>query len=84
MLPSSYRCRSCKCSALCRIKRKKFDYLFSLIGLRPVRCLTCGRKSYKRIAEKDLNPPTRVTPTAKPATPRDTPLRKPAGPRRVA
>lgn len=31
--------------------------MFSLLGLRPVRCLTCGKKSYIRLEEKDLTPP---------------------------
>jgi hypothetical protein len=36
------------------LRRKGLDRFFSAFGLRPVRCLTCGRKSYIRIADKDL------------------------------
>ena len=54
MLPYSYSCPRCKCHALCRLRRKGIDRVFSLFGLRPVRCLTCLRKSYMRIADKDL------------------------------
>jgi hypothetical protein len=57
MLPPSYSCRWCTCHALCRLRRRGIDRLFSIIGLRPVRCLTCGRKSYMRLNEKDLTPP---------------------------
>jgi hypothetical protein len=59
LLPSSYSCPRCHCHALCRLRRKgPLGYALSLLGLRPVRCLTCGRKSYIRLAAKDLTPPT--------------------------
>lgn len=54
MLPYSYSCPRCNCHALCRLRRRGIDRVFSLFGLRPVRCMTCLRKSYMRIAEKDL------------------------------
>lgn len=60
MLPSSYSCPRCKCSALCRQRRKGLDWLFSAIGLRPVICLTCGKKSHIHLNAKDLTPATRT------------------------
>lgn len=60
------------------------DHFLSAFGLRPVRCLTCGKKSYMRLAEKDL------TPAEKPRTPMDAPLARVApvqqesSPRRAA
>ena len=54
LLPYSYSCPRCKCHALCRLRRKGMDRIFSFFGLRPVRCLTYLRKSYMRIEEKDL------------------------------
>ena len=60
MLPSSYSCSHCKCSALCRLRRKGvIDRVMSIFSLRPVRCLTCGSKSYKRLRDKDLLPSER-------------------------
>ena len=69
MLPSHYTCRSCKCHALCRLRRRGIDHLFSAVGLSPVRCLTCGSKSYMRLAEKDRTskPRRRVALTPAPA-----------------
>jgi hypothetical protein len=82
LLPSSYTCPRCKCHALCRLRRSGIDFLFSIFGLRPVRCLTCGSKSFLRLAEKDRTPtPNRrkIEPEAPAA-----PVQKPNGPRRAA
>jgi len=35
------------------LHRKGPDWLFSLIGVRPARCLTCGRKFYARYKLSD-------------------------------
>jgi len=48
MLPSDFRCPSCKCSACYALHRKGVDWIPSLLGLRPARCLTCNRKFYAR------------------------------------
>jgi hypothetical protein len=48
MLPSDFRCPSCKCSACYALHRKGIDWIASLLGLRPARCLTCSRKFYAR------------------------------------
>jgi hypothetical protein len=46
MLPSNYACPSCKCAACYAMHRKGVDWVMSLLGLRPARCLTCDRKFY--------------------------------------
>ncbi|MDP9051975.1 MAG: hypothetical protein M3O31_14845 [Acidobacteriota bacterium] len=46
MLPENYTCPSCKCAACYAMHRKGIDWVMSLLGLRPARCLTCGRKFY--------------------------------------
>jgi hypothetical protein len=48
MLPSDYSCPRCKCSACYALHRKGLDWIFSLFGLRPARCLTCSRKFFTR------------------------------------
>jgi hypothetical protein len=48
MLPSEYACPRCECHACYALHRKGFDKLLSLFGLRPARCLTCGRKFFTR------------------------------------
>lgn len=48
MLPSSFRCPRCKCGACYALHRKGFDWVMYLLGLRPVRCLTCGKRFYAR------------------------------------
>lgn len=53
MLPSNYNCPSCKCSACYAIHRKGIDWVFSLLGLRPARCLTCSRRFYARYKLSD-------------------------------
>lgn len=48
MLPSDYRCPRCHCQACYALHRKGFDWVMSLFGLRPARCLTCGKRFYAR------------------------------------
>lgn len=48
MLPSEYSCPRCKCRACYALHRRGFAWVLSLFGLRPARCLTCGRKFYTR------------------------------------
>lgn len=48
MLPSDYACPRCKCHACYALHRKGFDWVISLLGLRPARCLTCTRRFYAR------------------------------------
>jgi hypothetical protein len=48
MLPSTFSCPRCKCGACHRLHRKGFDWLLSVFGLRPMGCLTCGKKFYSR------------------------------------
>ena len=50
MLPSDYSCPRCKCQACYALHRKGFDWVMSMIGLRPARCLTCGKRFYARYA----------------------------------
>jgi hypothetical protein len=48
MLPSDYACPRCKCRACYALHRKGMDWVVSLVGLRPARCLTCTRRFYAR------------------------------------
>ena len=48
MLPADFACPRCKCHALYRTRRKRVDWLMSILGLRPVRCLTCDKRFYIR------------------------------------
>jgi hypothetical protein len=49
MLPSSFSCPRCKCGACHRLHRKgPLDRLISMLGLRPMGCLTCGKRFYAR------------------------------------
>ena len=48
MLPSDYACPRCECRACYALHRKGFNWILSLFGLRPARCLTCSRKFYTR------------------------------------
>jgi hypothetical protein len=48
MLPPEYACPKCKCRACYALHRKGFDFVMSLFGLRPARCLTCSRRFYAR------------------------------------
>jgi len=48
MLPSDYPCPRCKCKACYALHRKGLDWVISLIGLRPARCLTCNKRFYAR------------------------------------
>jgi hypothetical protein len=70
MLPSDYSCPSCKCKACYALHRKGFDWMMSLFGLRPARCLTCTRRFYARytLSEdgKYLNPLGRPAEVDKP------------------
>ena len=48
MLPNDFACPRCKCRACYALHRKGFDWVMSLTGLRPARCLTCNRRFYVR------------------------------------
>ena len=48
MFPASTVCPRCKCGACYPLHRKGVDWVISLFGLRPARCLTCTRKFYTR------------------------------------
>jgi hypothetical protein len=48
MLPTDYACPRCKCRACYALHRKGIDWLASLVGMRPARCLTCTRRFYAR------------------------------------
>jgi hypothetical protein len=49
MLPSTFSCPRCKCGACHRLHRKSgIDWLLSKFGLRPMGCLTCGKRFYSR------------------------------------
>jgi len=48
MLPNDFACPKCKCRACYALHRKGFDWVMSLMGLRPARCLTCNRRFYAR------------------------------------
>jgi len=48
MLPSDYACPRCDCRACYALHRKGIDWVVSLVGLRPARCLTCTRRFYAR------------------------------------
>ena len=53
MLPSDYACPRCKCRACYALHRKGIDWVASLVGLRPARCLTCARRFYARYVLSD-------------------------------
>jgi hypothetical protein len=53
MLPSDYACPRCECHACYALHRKGFDWILSLFGLRPAKCLTCSRKFYTRYEVTD-------------------------------
>jgi hypothetical protein len=63
MLPSDYACPRCKCRACYAVHRKGFDRVISLFGLRPARCLTCGKKFYAHY-QVDRKPPAVPQPAA--------------------
>lgn len=48
MLPSDYECPRCNCHACYALHRRGLDWLMTLFGLRPARCLTCSRRFYAR------------------------------------
>jgi hypothetical protein len=48
MLPPSFLCPRCNGNALYREHRRGFDWLVSILGLRPVRCFTCHKRIYMR------------------------------------
>jgi hypothetical protein len=48
LFPATIKCPSCKIGACYPLHRKGLDWSISLLGLRPVRCLTCTRKFYRR------------------------------------
>jgi hypothetical protein len=75
LLPVSYTCSRCKCHALCRIRRKGLARILSIFGLRPVICLTCGKKSYMMLAEKDRSSSIRERVRVEPV-PHVTPVRR--------
>jgi len=75
LLPVSYTCSRCKCHALCRMRRKGLGRILSLFGLRPVICLTCGKKSYMLLAEKDRFSTSRERVRVEPV-PHVTPVRR--------
>jgi len=81
LLPETYTCSRCKCHALCRMRRKGLARVLSLFGLRPVLCLTCGKKSYRRLAEMDRHSDARERPQA---SIKVTPISGDKRPRRVA
>jgi hypothetical protein len=53
MLPSDYACPRCECRACYALHRKGLDWILSLFGLRPARCLTCGRRFHTRYEVTD-------------------------------
>jgi hypothetical protein len=53
MLPPDYACPRCKCKACYALHRRGFDWVMSLLGLRPARCLTCSKKFYARYKLSD-------------------------------
>jgi len=64
------------------MRRKGLARVLSFFGLRPVLCLTCGKKSYRRLAEMDRFSDTRERP--QPSSAKVTPISGEKGPRRVA
>ena len=56
MLPSDYMCPRCQCQACYALHRKGFDWVMSMIGLRPARCLTCGKRFYARYSMANDQP----------------------------
>ena len=61
MLPATFSCPRCKCHALYRTRRRGLDWLMSLMGFRPVRCMTCDKRFYllhSRVRDYD-EPPNR-------------------------
>jgi len=69
MLPRSYSCPSCKCHALYRTRRKGFGWIMSLIGFRPARCYTCGKRCYVLIRRTPARRRTQEKPAGVPAEP---------------
>ncbi len=53
MLPSDYACPRCKCRACYALHRKRLDWIMTLFGLRPAKCLTCSKKFYARYKLSD-------------------------------
>ena len=62
MLPARYSCPRCHCHALYQTRRRGLDWLISVIGLRPIRCMTCDKRFYMRYSwVKDYQePPNRA------------------------
>jgi hypothetical protein len=63
MLPATFSCPRCKCHALYRTRRTGLDWIMSVFGLRPVRCMTCDKRfhlRYSRIKDYDPDPPKQV------------------------
>jgi hypothetical protein len=48
MSPTSISCPRCTSKDLRLSHRSGFDWFMSKIGLRPVRCLACGKRFYMR------------------------------------
>lgn len=48
MFTSHFTCPRCQCHELARSHRKGVDWLMSLIGLRPARCVICFKRFYLR------------------------------------
>jgi len=53
LFPATIKCPRCKVGACYPLHRKRLDWSISLLGLRPVRCLTCARKFYRRYSLTD-------------------------------
>jgi hypothetical protein len=64
MLPATFSCPRCKCHALYLPHRKALlDRLMSVLGLRPVRCMTCDKRFYvrhSRVKQYDSEAPRRT------------------------
>jgi DNA-directed RNA polymerase subunit RPC12/RpoP len=60
MLPATFRCPRCKCHALYLARRRGLDWLMTVFGLRPARCMTCSKRFYlrhSRVKQFNLGPP---------------------------
>jgi hypothetical protein len=71
MLPSDYPCPSCKCQACYALHRKGLDWVMSIFGRRPARCLTCSRKFFARYKMSDNRQDTASATTPATAQKRD-------------
>jgi hypothetical protein len=69
MLPPSYSCPSCKCHALYRTRRRGFGWFMSIVGFRPARCYTCGKRCYVLIRRPAAKRRLKEKPVVVPAAP---------------